>query len=288
VRYQFCATCANHQENPQACDDCENGDNYDEIEAHQRRSHVTVHKTTKVIDLGPGLQSGGHHPPNSTRHEGRHMNLQKWPIERVLPYENNVKKHPPAQVAGIANSIKQFGWDQPIVVDKDGVIIKGHGRRLAAISLGYKEVPVLVRDDLTPEQVRAARLADNRAAMSDIDTELLRLELADMNSELLKGIFDDKELEFTLADLGSMNVGAFVPDLDRAVDEQQKQTASKAEALKTARIPLKKAFGFDSIAGCDEIYLSRFFARIEKETGLKGEAAFVTYIKGVVGEVSQP
>jgi hypothetical protein len=55
VRYQFCATCANHQENPQACDDCENGDNYDEIEAHQRRSHVTVHKTTKVIDLGPSF-----------------------------------------------------------------------------------------------------------------------------------------------------------------------------------------------------------------------------------------
>ncbi|MFH3639762.1 ParB/Srx family N-terminal domain-containing protein, partial [Acinetobacter baumannii] len=81
-------------------------------------------------------------------------------VDDVKPYELNAKIHSEEQVAKIAESIARFGWDQPIVVDKNGVIIKGHGRRLAAIKLGLIEVPVLVRDDLNEEQVKAARLAD--------------------------------------------------------------------------------------------------------------------------------
>ncbi|AVI39345.1 phage tail family protein (plasmid) [Acinetobacter baumannii] len=83
-----------------------------------------------------------------------------WIVDDVKPYELNAKIHSEEQVAKIAESIARFGWDQPIVVDKNGVIIKGHGRRLAAIKLGLIEVPVLVRDDLNEEQVKAARLAD--------------------------------------------------------------------------------------------------------------------------------
>lgn len=216
------------------------------------------------------------------------MKIQKWPIERVKPYPQNVKKHPEDQVSKIAESIKNFGWDQPIVVDGNGIIIKGHGRRLAAMKLGLPEVPVLVRDDLTPEQIKAARIADNRAGISDIDSELLRLELAEMNVDLLKGIFDDKELEFTLADLGEITDTAFVPDLDAAVVAQQNEMHDKADAMKVARIPLKKAFGFDSIAGADEFFLTRWLASIEAATGLKGEQAFIAFVKSQVAAVSQP
>lgn len=88
------------------------------------------------------------------------LKIQMWIVDDVKPYELNAKIHSEEQVAKIAESIARFGWDRPIVVDKNGVIIKGHGRRLAAIKLGLIEVPVLVRDDLNEEQVKAARLAD--------------------------------------------------------------------------------------------------------------------------------
>lgn len=97
-----------------------------------------------------------------------------WAIERVKPYEKNAKKHPTKQVEHLAKLIRDHGFDQPIVVDKDGVIIKGHGRLLAAQHLKMAAVPVVVRDDLTPAQVRAARIADNKVAeMGSWDVDML-------------------------------------------------------------------------------------------------------------------
>jgi hypothetical protein len=212
--------------------------------------------------------------------------LEAWPIEKVLPYETNVKKHPPEQVQKIAQSIATFGWDQPIVVDKDGVIIKGHGRRLAAISLKMTKVPVLVRDDLSADQVKASRLADNRAAVGDLDMEMLRLEMGNLDISLLNGIFDAKELEFSTADLGEMNTGAFIDDLDKAVGEQTAATEARADALKESRVSLSKAIGFKDIAGKDEIYLNRLMAKLESQSGLTGEAAFMSFVKELVGEVA--
>lgn len=86
------------------------------------------------------------------------------PIDEITPYEKNCKKHPAEQVASIAESIKKFGWDQPIVTDAAGVIIKGHGRYFAAKKLGLKEVPVVKRDDLSGDEARASRIADNQVA----------------------------------------------------------------------------------------------------------------------------
>jgi hypothetical protein len=209
-------------------------------------------------------------------------------IDKLVPYERNVKKHPKEQVEKIVASIKAAGgWDQPIVVDKNYVIIKGHGRRLAAISMGLKKVPVLVRDDMTDEQVKAARMADNRAAVSDIDTEMFRLELSTMSDELLRGVFDDKELDFSLADLGVMNSDVFIDNLDAAVSAQKTETDSKIASIKEERVVLKKAFGFDSIPMKDELYVSRFMAQIEAQSGLKGELALMHFIKALVEEGSQ-
>lgn len=206
------------------------------------------------------------------------LNVQAWPLDRLKPYERNSKKHDKAQVAKIAESIKQFGWDQPIVVDADGVIIKGHGRRLAAIELGLEKVPVLVRDDLTPEQVRAARLADNRVAISDIDTDLLRKELADLDFDL-SNIFDKKELDFSAVDLGEMNEAAFIADIDAAVTAQDEKTKQKITDLEQKRIPLAKVFGFKDILGANEILFNRFMGHCEHVTGKTGEAALVEFIR---------
>lgn len=85
----------------------------------------------------------------------------KMPIENIRPYPKNAKKHPAEQIDKIAASIKEFGFNQPLVVDKNGVIIVGHGRYEAAQLLGMKEVPV-IQVNLTDEQAKAYRLADNK------------------------------------------------------------------------------------------------------------------------------
>jgi len=105
------------------------------------------------------------------------MKIENWPLERIKPYPKNAKKH---NDAAILASLRDFKPDQPIVVDGKGVIIKGHGRLKAAQSLGMKEFPVMVRDDLTPDQVKAARIADNSCQVADWDMELLKNEIADL------------------------------------------------------------------------------------------------------------
>lgn len=214
------------------------------------------------------------------------MKIELWDIDRIVPYELNSKKHPPEQVEKIAASIERFGWDQPIVVDKNGVIIKGHGRRLAAIRLGLKKVPVLQRSDMTDEQVRAARIADNFVAQSDIDTDLLRMELAELNIDDLRGILSDKELNFSLADLGEINEDAFVDDLAAAVDEQDRETKQKIADLAQKRVSLAKIIGFREVFQSSELYISRLFAFIEHETGKKGEEALVAYAQKVLPDLT--
>ncbi|PLT11360.1 chromosome partitioning protein ParB [Lactobacillus crispatus] len=98
-------------------------------------------------------------------------------IDEIKPYENNPRDNDDA-VDAVANSIKEFGWQQPIVVDNEGVIIAGHTRYKAAKKLGLKHVPVVVADNLTPDQVKAYRLADNKTAeLADWDMDLLNDEL---------------------------------------------------------------------------------------------------------------
>ncbi len=208
------------------------------------------------------------------------IHVELRPIAEIQPYELNAKMHDKSQVARIVESIKRFGWDQPIVVDRHGVIIKGHGRRLAAIELGMNQVPVLVRDDLTDDQVRAARLADNRAAISDLDSSILQKELADLNFDLA-GIFDAKELVFMDADLSEMNIGAIVEDLDAAVAAQASETMAKIDETDKRPVKIDKALGFKTISGSDERVVSRFMALAEAETNLEGAAAFISYIQKV-------
>lgn len=209
-------------------------------------------------------------------------NIQIWDIDRVKPYEKNAKIHDESQVKKIAKSIQEFGFDQPIVVDTDGVIIKGHGRRLAAISLSMTKVPVWVRDDLTPDQVRAARLADNRVAISNIDTSILQQELADLNFDLSE-FFDKKELDFVTADLGEIDTSAFVEDLDMEIQQQAEETKATVAAAAEKPVPIAKALGFKSIKGSDERAVAVAMALIEADTGLEGADAFVKFCRTMAG-----
>lgn len=206
-----------------------------------------------------------------------------WSIDKIQPYELNAKIHDEKQVAKIAASIQEFGWDQPIVVDKDGVIIKGHGRRMAALKLGLDKVPVWVRDDLTPEQVRASRLADNRVAIGDVDSALLQKELAELDFDL-SGIFDKKELEFLEADLGDFNEEAFVDDIEIEVEKQSQESAKSVSETDQKDVKIEQALGFKTIKKSQERHVAAFMAQIEAETNLAGADAFVEFCQKLMAE----
>lgn len=107
------------------------------------------------------------------------MNIRMVPLHQIRPYENNVKQHPVRQLESIVQSIKSFGFRQPLVIDKSKVIVCGHARYEAAATLGLAEVPCELADDLTEEQINAYRILDNEiAALGYIDQEKRKLELA--------------------------------------------------------------------------------------------------------------
>src|SRR4051812_12348819 len=91
------------------------------------------------------------------------LKVCSWPIAKPIPYGRNSRKIPERAIDKVAASIKEFGWRVPIVVDRDGVVICGHTRLLAAKKLGLQHVPVHVADNLTPAQVKAYWLMDNRS-----------------------------------------------------------------------------------------------------------------------------
>ena len=128
-------------------------------------------------------------------------------IDEIKPYENNPRDNDDA-VDAVANSIKEFGWQQPIVVDNEGVIIAGHTRYKAAQKLGLKHVPVVVADNLTPDQVKAYRLADNKTA-----------ELADWNMDLLNDELDQIR-DIDMSDFGFDDLDSLeLEDADTAKDD---------------------------------------------------------------------
>lgn len=106
------------------------------------------------------------------------MEVNYIEINKIKPYLRNAKKHPEEQVERIAESIKEFGFAQPLVVDKNNVLVIGHGRLEASKKLGYGKVPVVRLDQLSDEQIKALRLADNRTNESEWDMPLLNEELS--------------------------------------------------------------------------------------------------------------
>ena len=109
------------------------------------------------------------------------MKVANKNLADLTPYAGNAKKHDSTQIANVAESIRQFGFVQPIVIDRDGVIVIGHCRALAAEKLGMQEVPCVCVDDLTPEQVNALRIVDNKSNESPWDFDILPDELVDID-----------------------------------------------------------------------------------------------------------
>lgn len=117
----------------------------------------------------------------------KELNITYRLIKELKPYKKNAKKHNKEQVEKIANSIKEFGFTQPVIIDKHDCVVAGHGRILGAKKAGLKQVPTVCLDELTEEQIKAYRLVDNKLNESEWDYSLLDEEieqLADMNMDL--------------------------------------------------------------------------------------------------------
>jgi len=143
------------------------------------------------------------------------MKIVNKKIEELIPYENNPRFNDDA-VEYVANSIKQFGFKVPIIVDKNNVIIAGHTRYKASIELGLEEVPTIVADDLTEEQIKAFRLADNKVSeKSSWNFELLDEELEDLDIDMEQYGFDKIE---------DINFEDFYEDNEVKKEEEKKQT----------------------------------------------------------------
>ena len=126
------------------------------------------------------------------------MKVEMRRLADIVPYAANAKKHDARQVANVAESIRQYGFVQPVVVDRDGVIVIGHCRALAAEKLGMVEVPCVCVDDLTPEQVNALRLVDSKTNESPRDLDRLADELPELDLggfDFDWGLPDDSPLE---------------------------------------------------------------------------------------------
>ena len=121
------------------------------------------------------------------------MQINEILVSEIKPYEKNNKKHPRQQVEDIAVSIKQFGFKQPLVIDKDKVIIIGHGRFEAAKMLGLKTVPCVIADDLNEEQIKKLRIVDNKTNESEWDIDNLLAEIRELEFNEFNFSFDELE-----------------------------------------------------------------------------------------------
>lgn len=146
------------------------------------------------------------------------LKVQYWPIDDVHPYPNNPRNNDDA-VEYVANSIREFSFQQPLVVDSEGTIIAGHTRLKAAKRLGMETVPVVVADNLTPAQVNAYRLADNKVAEAATwDMEALAVELEGLEVDFDMTMFDFDEI-------------GFEPSFDDVEDEQEPDESVTVKVL---------------------------------------------------------
>lgn len=217
--------------------------------------------------------------------DASNLEVEIWPIEQLIPYERNAKKHPKEQVQKIANSIQEFGWPKAkaIEVEPDGTVINGHGRRLAALQLKMAKVPVVVRSDLTDAQIKAYRLADNEVSHSEYDTGLLSDELSDIigsdDSLDMSMFFDTRDLDFATDDLGEMDLDALTEDIQEEVEQSRDAAAKKVAAGKQDVFEVHKVLGFKKVNNDQRMVLHRLLSVAESTTGKDGVDALVDYVE---------
>lgn len=209
------------------------------------------------------------------------LNIVYRNIKELKPYKKNAKKHPKEQVERIANSIKEFGFTQPVVIDSNNCVVAGHGRILAARKAGLTQVPTICLDDMTEEQIKAYRLVDNKLNESDWDEVLLAQELAQELEELRESMrmelfgfdfaekLEDEENKYTMkTNIPQYEVKGECPDITELVDTSK--TNELLQRIKESNVPdeVKKFLRLGAYRHLrfDYSKIAEYYAQADKET----------------------
>lgn len=206
------------------------------------------------------------------------------PVSELKGYENNAKIHTPEQIKQLKASFSEFDFTVPVLVDADYLLISGHGRVEAAIAAGIEEVPAIIRDDLTKEQVRQLRLVENNVTSTKYDNGKL---LDEMNAiigidiqfaDIFKDTGFEKEIEAMIdADdtFGELDESAFDFDMDDAVSGMESEALNAAEEADNKPVPLRTIFGGTHVMKSQVKSIKAFIANAEATTGASGLDALV-------------
>ena len=156
------------------------------------------------------------------------MQIIQKKLADIVPYANNTKKHDETQIKNVAESIKKYGWVQPIVIDNDGTIVIGHCRALAAERLGIEEVPCVVVSDLTEDEINALRIVDNKTNESPWDMDLLAKELPELDLSGFDFDWDFKEKDednpyTTAVNIPQYNIKGECPSFSEMYDNRKEK-----------------------------------------------------------------
>ena len=204
------------------------------------------------------------------------LNIVYKNIKELKPYKKNAKKHSKEQVEQIANSIKEFGFTQPVIIDKNNCVVAGHGRILGAKKAGLKQVPTVTLEELTEEQIKAYRLVDNKLNESEWDSVLLAQELEeikDLNMDLfgfdLAEEIEQEESKYSMEiNIPHYEVKGEMPDLSELVDKTK--TNELLNNIKASNVPeeIKKFLRLGAYRHLKFNYskIAEFYAQADKET----------------------
>ena len=156
------------------------------------------------------------------------MQIIQKKLADIVPYANNTKKHDETQIKNVAESIRKYGWVQPLVIDDDGTIVIGHCRALAAERLGIEEVPCVVVSDLTEEEINALRIVDNKTNESPWDMDLLAKELPELDLSDFDFDWDFKEKDednpyTTAVNIPQYNIQGECPSFSEMYDNRKEK-----------------------------------------------------------------
>lgn len=205
---------------------------------------------------------------------------EQWPIEKIIPYDKNAKKHPKEQIEAIARSIDEMGWRHRIIVDENGVIIAGHGRHQAAIFRHQLTAPVTVVKDLSEAKIKQLRLIDNQVVSNDYDTRLLTEELRDLidNHDMdMSWAYDERDLDFGLNDNGLISDEALTEDISDDMEDYTQNTLDSIKKQDKDEVPISKIFSFNKATGEQARMLTLLEKYAEGETELQGAEALAAF-----------
>lgn len=204
------------------------------------------------------------------------LNIVYKNIKELKPYKKNAKKHSKEQVEQIANSIKEFGFTQPVIIDKNNCVVAGHGRILGAKKAGLKQVPTVTLEELTEEQIKAYRLVDNKLNESEWDSILLAQELEeikDLNMDLfgfdLAEEIEQEENKYSMEiNIPHYEIKGETPDLSELVDKTK--TNELLNNIKESNVPeeIKKFLRLGAYRHLKFNYskIAEFYSQADKET----------------------